>query len=63
MEFKRAKEVIDLPYLVNIDLAGIPVYLEKINADSRTATVFPLDNMEHVQSVDLNYLTERGPIN
>lgn len=63
MEVNRAKEIIDLPYLVNINFRGIPVYLQGVNADQETATVFPLDNIEHEQLVDLNQLNEEGPIN
>jgi len=63
MEVNRAKEIIDLPYLVNIHFHGIPVYLQGVNSHEKTATVFPLDNMEHEQSVDLNRLNEEGPLN
>lgn len=63
MELERAKQIIDLSYLVNIDIRGIPVYLQQLNLDNKTATIFPLDNMDHVQSVDINLLNETGPIN
>jgi len=63
MKVERAKEIIDLPYLVNVHFHGIPIYLQEVNADEKSATVFPLDNMNHEQSVDLNRLNEEGPIN
>lgn len=63
MKIDRAREIIDLPYLVNVHFHGIPVYLQEINSNEKTAIVFPLDNMEHEESVKLDQLNEEGPFN
>lgn len=44
--------------MINIHYRGIPVYLQQVHAEDGTATVFPLDNMDHVQVVELSGLVE-----
>lgn len=61
MDIQRAAEIIQSPELINVSYRGIPVYLTGINADEETATVFPLDNMEHEQIVDVTGLMEIRP--
>ena len=61
MDFQRAKAIIQSPAMVNISYRGIPVYLKEVNADQQTALVFPLDEMEHEQTVELRGLLEMGP--
>lgn len=58
MDNERAKEILDSITMINVNYHGIPVYIQEIHDDENTATVFPLDNMEHEQKVDLNGLNE-----
>lgn len=61
MESNRAQEIIDSIAMINVKYHGIPVYIQGINQDSETATIFPLDEMDHEQQVDLEGLFEEGP--
>lgn len=58
MEKERAREIMESIPMVNVNYHGIPVYIEDVHETNGTATVFPLDNMEHVQEVELNGLKE-----
>ncbi|WP_047980311.1 H-type small acid-soluble spore protein [Ornithinibacillus contaminans] len=60
MEPNRAKEIIDADVFVNVTYHGIPVYLQAVQED--VAKIFPLDAMNHVQEVDIEGLSETGPI-
>ncbi|MFD1362884.1 H-type small acid-soluble spore protein [Lentibacillus salinarum] len=61
MDHDRAQAIIDSITMVNVSYHGFPVYLKNINPDQATATVFPLDEMDHIQEVDLDGLFEDGP--
>lgn len=61
MNIQRAKEIIDSRALINVNYHGIPVFIQRIHGDDNTATVFPLDEMDHEQVVELNSLIEEGP--
>jgi small acid-soluble spore protein H (minor) len=61
MDFERAKEIIQSPTMINVGYRGIPVYIKEVNVDQQTALVFPLDEMEHEQIVELKGLLEMGP--
>ncbi|WP_099159130.1 H-type small acid-soluble spore protein [Virgibacillus ndiopensis] len=56
MDIHRAQEILNSPVLINVNYHGIPVYIQDINQD--TATIFPLDEMNNEQQVDLNGLSE-----
>ncbi|MBP1914000.1 H-type small acid-soluble spore protein [Lederbergia galactosidilytica] len=58
MNSQRAKEIMEASHLIQVQYHGIPVYLQKIHPEQQTATIFPLDNMEHEQIVDLEGLSE-----
>ncbi|OZU89364.1 H-type small acid-soluble spore protein [Virgibacillus indicus] len=58
MERERVQEIMESIPMVNVNYHGIPVYIQNVHSTDETATVFPLDNMEHVQDVDLNGLEE-----
>ncbi|WP_062106762.1 H-type small acid-soluble spore protein [Bacillus niameyensis] len=58
MDIQRAHEIISAPHMIHVNYRGIPVYLKKVHEDNQIATVFPLDNMDHVQIVDVNGLAE-----
>ena len=61
MEIQRAIEIINSVEMVNVSFRGIPVYIKEVHSNNQTATVFPLDEMDHVQIVELNGLFEVGP--
>ena len=58
MNRQRALEILESIEMVNVNLRGIPVYIQSLDANQETATVFPLDNMNHEQSVELAGLDE-----
>ncbi|MFC4558312.1 H-type small acid-soluble spore protein [Virgibacillus kekensis] len=59
MDNQRAQEIIDSLAMVNVSYRGIPVYIKEVH-NSEMATVFPLDEMNHEQQVDLKGLSEQG---
>lgn len=61
MEIERAREIINSIEMINVSFRGIPVYLKEVHSSNQTATVFPLDEMDHEQIVELNGLFEPGP--
>ncbi|WP_284140565.1 H-type small acid-soluble spore protein [Virgibacillus sp. LDC-1] len=61
MDAKRAQEIIATPTLINVSYYGIPVFLKEVQQDQSTVMVFPLDEMDSEQIVDLNGLDEQGP--
>ncbi|MBS4177806.1 H-type small acid-soluble spore protein [Lederbergia citrea] len=58
MNIQRAQEIIDSHVMINVNYHGIPVYIKEVH--NKTATIFPLDEMENEQEVDLNGLIEEG---
>lgn len=58
MNAKRIQEIIDAPNMINVNYNGIPVYLKEVDENKNIATVFPLDEMENVQEVDVEGLIE-----
>ena len=61
MEIERAMEIINSIEMINVSFRGIPVYLKEVHSSNQTATIFPLDEMDHEQIVELNGLFEIGP--
>ena len=61
MDIQRAAEIINSAEMINVSFRGIPVYIKEVHSSNQTATVFPLDEMDHVQVVELNGLFEEGP--
>jgi small acid-soluble spore protein H (minor) len=57
MDEQRVEEILNAYELIQVHYRGIPVYIEELH-DNQTATVFPLDEMHHVQRVDLAGLEE-----
>lgn len=58
MDIQRANEIIRSTTLINVNYHGVPVFIQKINEDDQTATVFPLNEMNNEQIVPLNDLIE-----
>lgn len=60
MEKSRAEEIVSGIEMVQVAYHGIPVYIQEVH-DENTATVFPLDQMEDAQTVELQGLYEINP--
>lgn len=58
MDGKRAREILEAPNMIQVTMAGIPVFIQKVNDDDLTAQIFPLDEPDHEQMVTLNQLVE-----
>ncbi|WP_088036699.1 H-type small acid-soluble spore protein [Evansella clarkii] len=58
MDRDRVQEIIESPVMVNVNYHGFPIYIQEVLDDQDMARVFPLDNMDHEQIVDLNGLRE-----
>ncbi|GAB3798364.1 H-type small acid-soluble spore protein [Virgibacillus kimchii] len=61
MERDRAQEIVDSIEMIQVAYRGIPVYIEEVHNGEDKATVFPLDQMDDVQTVELNGLYEVNP--
>lgn len=58
MDKQRAQEIINSATMINVNYHGIPVYIQEVNDGNNTATIFPLDEMDNEQMVELNGLNE-----
>ncbi|RXZ81731.1 small acid-soluble spore protein H [Paenibacillaceae bacterium] len=58
MNTQRAVEIAASPVMANVSHQGTPVYIQHVNEENETATIFPLDNPEHEQSVPVDMLRE-----
>ncbi|UJL46304.1 H-type small acid-soluble spore protein [Virgibacillus sp. NKC19-16] len=58
MDKAQAQEILNAHALINVNYHGIPVYIQELHANNEAATVFPLDEMDHEQEVDLDGLRE-----
>ncbi|WP_280771180.1 H-type small acid-soluble spore protein [Salipaludibacillus daqingensis] len=61
MDSQRVKQIIESPVLINVTYHGIPVYIEELDEGNQLASVFPLENMDAHQEVDIDGLVEEGP--
>lgn len=62
MDTQMLQQIVDSPTLITVKYHGIPVYVQSIDEENGTAQVFPLDDMDHVQEVDLDGLYEDDPV-
>jgi len=62
MDEQRVQEIMDALHMINVNYHGIPVFIQDLH-ENNTATVFPLDEMDNHQIVDLNGLEEIDLIN
>ncbi|SDZ23495.1 small acid-soluble spore protein H (minor) [Evansella caseinilytica] len=58
MDSRRAQEIVNSPTLINVRYNGVPVYIQEVVEEKGMARVFPLDEMNHEQEVDLAGLQE-----
>jgi small acid-soluble spore protein H (minor) len=61
VEKERAQEIVDAIEMIQVSYRGIPVYIQEVHDGKDTATVFPLDQMDDEQIVELNGLYEVNP--
>ncbi|AXI10845.1 H-type small acid-soluble spore protein [Oceanobacillus sp. 143] len=58
MDKQRAQEIVESIAMINVNYHGIPVFIKAVQDGNETATIFPLDSMNHEQIVDLEGLEE-----
>lgn len=56
------QQIVDSPTLITVKYHGFPVYVQSVDEENGTAQVFPLDDMDHVQEVDIDGLYEDDPV-
>jgi small acid-soluble spore protein H (minor) len=61
VEKERAQDIVNAIEMVQVSYRGIPVYIQEVHSDENKATVFPLDQMDDAQTVELNGLYEVNP--
>ncbi|SEQ01468.1 H-type small acid-soluble spore protein [Piscibacillus halophilus] len=62
MDIQMLQQIVDSPTLITVKYHGIPVYVQSIDEENGTAQVFPLDQMDNVQEVDIDGLYEDDPV-
>lgn len=58
MNTQRAKEIAASPVMANVTYNGVPIYIEQVDEESGTATIYPLDQPENKQKVSVSSLKE-----
>lgn len=59
MDMFRAKEIAASPAMVNVTYNGERIYIQSVNDQRQTAKIYPLDQPEREQEVELRNLVER----
>ncbi|MCP8615690.1 small acid-soluble spore protein H [Salirhabdus salicampi] len=59
MDAQRAQEIMSSPSMANVTYNGNHVYIEHVDQGAGKATVHPIDNPEHKQSVSVEELLEQ----
>jgi small acid-soluble spore protein H (minor) len=54
-------EIIQSPAMTHVSYHGIPVYIKEVYTEQQSALVYPLDEMDHEQMVELKGLLDMGP--
>ncbi len=55
---QRAQEIADSPIMANVTCDGVPIYIQHVDENNETATIYPLDQPENEQTVALSSLQE-----
>ncbi|BCN29398.1 H-type small acid-soluble spore protein [Anaeromicropila herbilytica] len=58
MDKERAHEIISSTGMINVTYNGAPIYINSINDEKGTATVYPIDQPKNMQEVSLTSLSE-----
>ena len=59
MHKQRAKEIAASPVMAYVTFQNQPVYIQHVDEEKETATIFPLDQPENIQEVPLSSLEEK----
>jgi small acid-soluble spore protein H (minor) len=58
MNTQRAKEIAASPVMANVTYNRVPIYIEQVDEENGTATIYPLDEPENKQKVSVSSLKE-----
>lgn len=58
MEKQRAKEIAASPIMANVTCEGVPIYIQHVNEQNETASIYPLNQPDKQQTVPINNLIE-----
>ncbi|WP_129726472.1 MULTISPECIES: small acid-soluble spore protein H [Bacillaceae] len=58
MDKQRAKDIAASPVMANVTFDGHQIYIEKVDEQNGTATIYPLDQPEKKQNVMVDHLVE-----
>lgn len=58
MDAQRAQEIASSPVMANVTYNGKRIYIEHVDQDNELATIHPLDEPDHKQSISVNNLEE-----
>lgn len=58
MDQQRAKEIAASSVMANVTFDGQQIYIEKVDEQNGTATIYPLAQPEQKQNVLVDYLVE-----
>ncbi len=59
MDISRAKEIIITPKLIDVVYNGSHIYIQKVNENAKTASIYHLDNPNYKEEVALENLIEQ----
>ena len=58
MKFKRAGEIAVSPVMADVTYYGVPVYIESVARENKTAMIHPLNRPDSSQTVSVSNLVE-----
>ncbi|WP_374719404.1 small acid-soluble spore protein H [Parageobacillus toebii] len=58
MNVQRAKEIAASSVMANVTYNGVPIYIEQVDEENGTATIYPLDEPKNKQKVSVSSLKE-----
>ncbi|GEN36319.1 MULTISPECIES: H-type small acid-soluble spore protein [Aneurinibacillus] len=58
METKRAQEILQSPEKIDVGFEGVPVWIDSVDEQSKTARVHTMDNPTERKTVALSELKE-----
>ncbi|MGR6764061.1 H-type small acid-soluble spore protein [Paenibacillus sp. T2-29] len=59
MNVQRAQEIASSSIMANVLCDGLPIYIQHVNEQRKTARIYALNNPEEEREVPLYALTER----
>ena len=60
MKIKRAGEIAVSPVMANVTYYDVPVYIESVSRENKTATIHPLNRPDSSQTVSVSNLVENS---